>query len=711
MLKKVVLDGGALQRNRYLSCAPFRRLTSPRIFSQRRGFLTVRAGELEQRGVDLRGKYDADTNGAYWDRRPVLTTSRLMQIGSVLGVWYLRSILDKDESTSAARLRSSLTSLGPAFVKIGQVASSRPDVVPPLYLKELEKLQDRIPPFDDSLAFALIESELGQSVKEVFSEISEKPVAAASLGQVYRAKLRSSGVEVAIKVQRPDVVESIALDVYLLRKLAAFIRAWRKLNSNLPLLVDEWASSLFKEVDYQREASNGLRFKQLFGHMKGVYVPHMFTEWTTSKILVMEWVDGVKLRSGIESRRGSSLGNKEDLRLVDVGVRCSLEQMLEEGFYHADPHPGNLMKMQNGLLCYIDFGMMGQINKQTQQALIRATLHLVNREFEALAEDFISLGMLPPGSNRSKIIPALTGVFQAAMATGMNNLSFGDFSEKLGTTMYQYQFQIPPYYTLLVRSLTVLEGIALSSDPSYKVLGAAYPWVARRLLADRSPELRNTLRALLYKSGKFQFSRLETLLLEAIKSPGRTDTFNSELNPDAELEVELRTRPLQFLLKDEGRFVREILLEEIAKGIDAAWRLTVDDLIRNTKNNFMKSITNPSQSLSRLIWNMPTFSEQKDREQIEGLQRLTRAMQEMDVRNHQSGNSISQASNALTWIVREIQTLPQEDRDEALKIPMVLASKVSSRVLARALRTTLGSINQKPQIESRVQRRQSLSGT
>jgi len=131
-----------------------------------------------------------------------------------------------------------------------------------------------------------------------------------------------------------------------------------------------------------------------------------------------------------------------------------LEQMLEEGFYHADPHPGNLMKLSNGLLCYIDFGMMGQINKQTQQALIRATLHLVNREYEALADDFISLGMLPPGSDRSEIIPALTDVFQSVMLSGMGNLSFGDFSEKLGTTMYQYKFQIPPYYTLLVRSLS-----------------------------------------------------------------------------------------------------------------------------------------------------------------------------------------------------------------------------------------------------------------
>ena len=280
------------------------------------------------------------------------------------------------------------------------------------------------------------------------------------------------------------------------------------------------------------------------------------------------------------------------------------------------------MKLPSGLLCYIDFGMMGQINKETQRALIRATLHLVNREYEALAEDFVSLGMLPSSSDRSRIIPALTGVFQSIMVGGMNNLSFGDFSEKLGTTMYQYKFQIPPYYTLLVRSLTVLEGIALASDPSYKVLNAAYPWVARRLLSDKSPELRQTLKALLYKRGTFQFERLEALLLQAVLSPGKADSFHSgtwnQRKPSEKASP--NTRPLQFLLKEEGLFVRDILLDEIAKGIDAAWRLGVDDWIQSTKNNVFSAPTNGAPSTpsfwGQMLMSVPSFSEEKDREQV-----------------------------------------------------------------------------------------------
>jgi len=206
----------------------------------------------------------------------------------------------------------------------------------------------------------------------------------------------------------------------------------------------------------------------------------------------------------------------------------------------------------------------------------------------------------------------------------MGNLSFGDFSEKLGTTMYKFQFQIPPYFTLLVRSLTVLEGIALASDPSYKVLGAAYPWVARRLLSDTSMELRDTLKALLYKSGSFQFDRLEALLLEATKSPGKSDSFASSMAKadDQSNQEVLQLRPLQFLLKEEGKFVRDILLDEIAKGIDAAWRLTVDDLVSAAKNNMMSSFPEANLNgtvaglLDQVFISVPSFSEDKDRHQV-----------------------------------------------------------------------------------------------
>jgi aarF domain-containing kinase len=305
-------------------------------------------------------EYSDAANSEYWSKRPVSVAKRFLQVGSVLGSWFASGRVFGTEGDSkrvaqrAERLRRILTSLGPAYIKIGQALSSRPDVMPPEFLKELETLQDRLPPFPSHKAFATIEAELGRPISDVFSYISEEPVAAASLGQVYRAVLRRDGADVAVKVQRPGVATSIALDILVLRRLAGVVRKWRKFNTDLPGLLDEWATSLFKELDYTSEAANGTRFKALYSNLEGVYVPYMHADLTTQKVLVMEWVDGERLRSAyaaVDSSGFSSSGEadalggsrvatergsmEDDLRLVEVGVRCSLEQLLEHGFYHA----------------------------------------------------------------------------------------------------------------------------------------------------------------------------------------------------------------------------------------------------------------------------------------------------------------------------------------------------------------------------------------
>jgi hypothetical protein len=222
---------------------------------------------------------------------------------------------------------------------------------------------------------------------------------------------------------------------------------------------------------------------------------------------------------------------------------------------------------------------------------LRATLHLVNRDYEKLADDFVALGFLPPGSDRTKVIPALTGVFQVALSQGVSNLSFGDLAGNLGRTMYQFKFAIPSYFTLLVRSLTVLEGIALASDPNYKVLNAAYPWVARRLLTDKTPELKATLRGLLYKQDpddpsaepQFIFERLEALLIQAAKVKELGSMNDPQLSPSppsppppSSSSSPAASSPMKILLGSDGEFIREILLDEVTKGVDAGLRLSFD---------------------------------------------------------------------------------------------------------------------------------------
>ncbi|XP_059069041.1 uncharacterized aarF domain-containing protein kinase At1g71810, chloroplastic isoform X2 [Cryptomeria japonica] len=622
-----------LARTCRVKCFRSENLEETDTFSKYSGYL-FEAGSSE---AELLNEYDATKIGSIYRRRPVLLFRRLLQIGSSFGRWfflrYIDNVLGRSDymfKERAAELRSVLVRLGPAYVKVAQAISSRPasngdlgvgkssqvsskrikqgqgrpppvkhrqgrpssvkhhqeyllpiqhykarhfsqDVVPPAYLEELSLLQDRIAPFSTDIALDIIEEELGLPVEHIFSDISLQPIAAASLGQVYQARLRSNGEIVAVKVQRPGVRAAIALDIFILRLLVGYVRKAVNLNTDLQAVVDEWASSLFREMDYEAEAQNGLRFRQLFGRLPDVVIPKMYKELSSCRVLVMEWVEGQKL------------SEVKDLHLVEVGVYCSLTQLLECGFYHADPHPGNLLRTYDGKLAYLDFGMMGEFNQDLREGLIEACLHLVNREFDDLAGDFITLGLLPPTARMSDVAKALTDVFQNAVSKGVRNIDFGDLSGNLGRTMYKYKFQIPSYFSLVIRSLAVLEGVALSSDPNYKVLSTSYPWIARKILTDNSPQLRSTLQSLLYKDGTFRIDRLESLVSESLRST-TDDTLTGPQKTDNE-SVLMRNRILTFTLSEKGDFVREIFLEELAKGIDAlnrsAFERTASNVIAN----------------------------------------------------------------------------------------------------------------------------------
>ncbi|CAI5465316.1 unnamed protein product [Closterium sp. Yama58-4] len=553
-------------------------------FSRYSGYIARAAGP----GGDEWAEYDARAMADYFRARPLLVARRLAQIGAVMGGWagkrWADAKLGRAEETfqeRAGELRQALVLLGPAFCENrpgcllppeyaeraipaagphstlpSYVSSLRPnapttplflpsgrdptgDVIPPEYVDELSLLQDRIAPFPTRTALDLIEAELGVPVDLLFDQISPSPVAAASLGQVYEARLRAGGQRVAVKVQRPGVRAAIALDIFILRLFAGWLRQYRRLNTDLQAVVDEWATSLFREMDYEMEAQNGIKFAELFGRIDRVVVPRMYPELTTRRVLIMEWIDVrcacsrsiasppyltpspplsplLSLPSSLcmAHTQGQRLADSKDVSLVEVGVYCSLSQLLDYGFYHADPHPGNFLLTRDNRLAYLDFGMMGRMDRDVREAFIRAAVHLVNREFDLLAGDFITLGLLPPGQEMSEVSFALTAIFKDAVSTGIRNISFGSLATQLGQTMYNFKFRLPAYFSLVVRSLSVLEGIALKRDPNYKVIASSYPWIAKKVLTDPSPQLHSTVTNLLFKDGQFRVSRLESLLKE-----------------------------------------------------------------------------------------------------------------------------------------------------------------------------------------------------
>jgi predicted unusual protein kinase regulating ubiquinone biosynthesis (AarF/ABC1/UbiB family) len=498
-----------------------------------------------------------------WQVLQRITTVLQPTLAFVFGLWWdsKRGVVVKNDRRRAVQLRELLTRLGPAYIKIGQALSTRPDLVPPVYLEELTKLQDQLPPFPNEIAYQFIEEELGASAEEVYAELSPQPIAAASLGQVYKGKLKT-GEEVAVKVQRPDLRERITIDLYILRRIAGWVQKnVKRVRSDLVGILDELGDRIFEEMDYIHEGENAERFFQLYGHMKDVYVPKIYWEYTNRRVLTMEWINGTKLTQTEEIKAQGI-----DARyLIEVGVQCSLRQLLEHGFFHADPHPGNLLATTDGKLAYLDFGMMSEIQPPQRYGLIEAIVHVVNRDFEGLAQDYVKLDFLSPDTDLTPIIPAFSRVFADAQGASVAELNIKSITDELSALMYEYPFRVPPYYALIIRSLVTLEGIAIYIDPNFKVLSEAYPYVSKRLLTDPAPQLRISLRDLLFKDGKFRWNRLENLLR------------NARNNEDYDFNLVLN-QGIDFLSSERGAFIRDRLVDEFVNGVNA--------LSKNALHNF-----------------------------------------------------------------------------------------------------------------------------
>ncbi|KAH6778226.1 Protein kinase superfamily protein [Perilla frutescens var. hirtella] len=639
-------------------------------FTQYSGYLF----ELSSSEAESLNEYKISKIAAIYQKKPLILLRRLFQTATTLGRWFALRYYDRITERAdamfevrAAELRKILAQLGPAYIKIAQAISSRPDLIPPSYLDELSLLQDRIAPFSTEVAFDIIERELGLPIDALFSEISPEPVAAASLGQVYQARLRSSGKVVALKVQRPGVRAAISLDILILRFLAGVIRRAGKLNTDL------------QEMDYIKEANNGVKFRQLYGNIKDVVVPEMYIEQTTGRVLTMQWVEGQKL---VEVK---------DLYMIEVGVYCSFNQLLEYGFYHADPHPGNLLRTYDGKLAYLDFGMMGEFKQELRDGFIEACLHLVNRDYDALANDFVTLGLLPPTADKEAVTNALTGVFRDAVAKGVRNISFGDLLGNLGTTMYKYKFRIPSYFSLVIRSLAVLEGIAISSDPDYKVLGNTYPWIARKVLTDSSPKLKSSLQALLYKDGVFRIDRFESLLAESLRARTERALVGKQVEDESKRIIK---QVLSFTLDEKGAFVREILLDELAKGLDALGAATLDSLTSMTANlpfrtSSTSSMTNEDIANLRTLRRLMLLVSELQRTETSAVG--VKEVGSYDIQKQSSDGAALlpyglEYAQEMLPLISAIAELPQDSQQQLLRLPADLAGKLVSRVAARTLR-------------------------
>ena len=523
-------------------------------------------------------KYDPEIISKIYQKNPSRLFKRLWQTLIPIFLYIISVGWDKLtgqlKKESKARFRAKqltnlLVELGPAFVKAGQALSTRPDIIPVVLLEELSELQDQLPGFDGNKAMELIEEDLNKKIDEIFLTIDKEPISAASLGQVHKAVLKNKEI-VAVKVQRPGLREQITLDLYIVRNIAN----WLKNNiglirSDLVALIDELGKRVFEEMDYLNEAENAEKFRNLHLHNSKIAVPKIYKETTSRRVLTMEWIDGTKL-TNLEGVKNLGIDPDE---MIEIGVQCSLEQLLEHGFFHADPHPGNLLALEDGRLCYLDFGMMSEVTRSSRSGLIQAVVHLVNKNFDKLSQDFVKLGFLSEEVNLEPIVPAFQDVFVNAVELGVSKMDFKSVTDDMSGVMYKFPFQLPPYYALIIRSLLTLEGIALSVDPDFKILGAAYPYFARRLMEDPDPQLRESLKEMLFDNKQFKWDRLEDLLSNAAK----------QTNLDLE---KLLDEVINLLFSPKGGFLRD----EIINGLTSQIDLIGLKLLKSVNNYLPKSI-------------------------------------------------------------------------------------------------------------------------
>ena len=574
----------------------------------------------------------------------------------VLFDWFTGLLKDRDRGRQRAReCAELLADLGPAFIKAGQALSTRPDIIPPLLLEELAQLQDQLPGFDSGLAMACIEDDLGAPVDQIYAHLEREPISAASLGQVHRGVLLS-GEKVAVKVQRPGLREQITLDLYIVRNIAAWLNQNIGLiRSDLVALIDELGKRVFEEMDYLNEAANAEKFAALHRHNRRIAVPAIYHQATSRRVLTMEWIDGVKL-TNLEAVRAIGMDPDD---MVQVGVNCSLQQLLEHGFFHADPHPGNLLALADGRLAYLDFGMMSEVSRESRTGLIQAVVHLVNRNFSALSKDFVSLGFLANDVNLEPIVPAFESVFSQAIEMGVSRMDFKAVTDDLSGVMYRFPFRVPPYYALIIRSLVTLEGIALSVDPNFKILGAAYPYFARRLMEDPDPQLRDSLREMLFDGEIFRWQRLDNLITSAASG--------AELDLDGLLD-----QVLDFLFSPHAGLLRQQLVDGLVNQMDAlGWQaalrlsqrlpkqlqppgLRERDPISRSEVELLS--LEPIQRLVVILQQLPGFEPQLL------LKRLPRLLQEPDLRQMGLNLARGLAERGVVRLLRDVLVSPSNRR-------------------------------------------------
>ena len=408
------------------------------------------------------------------------------------------------------RVRMVIEELGTSYIKFAQIAANRPDLLPEELLRELTGFQDNAPLVDKKTIKQILEAEYKRPLRELFEHISYKPLASASIAQVHYARLLG-GREVVLKVQRPDIAEKVMADVAIMMRLAETI------EKRLPQyavyqpveLVKMFQKSIEKEIEFRLEAANTKRFQQLFKDNEDIYVPDVWMEFTTDRVLCMEYIRGIKI-TDVDTLK--SLGFKTE-EIVHKGIGLYFSQVFDHGFFHADPHPGNIFVLKNGKICFIDFGMMGSVTDKDKETLAELLLALSNRDVMGLKSILLKeFTTEKEGINETELEYYIMDFFDSYSHVDIGEIDVGEAMGGLNTLFFDYKISVPPNLLLLLKAMVIIEGLGLKIYPGYNIIENITPYAAKLL------EVKFSGKKLIKKvgSGLVQTSRLIEQLPEDV---------------------------------------------------------------------------------------------------------------------------------------------------------------------------------------------------
>ncbi len=387
------------------------------------------------------------------------------------------------------RLRLAFEELGPSFIKLGQVLACRPDMLPIAYAQELCKLTDSVAPFPFEKAKEIIERDLGAPLDAVFTEFDPAPVAAASIAQVHRAVL-PDGTEVMVKVQRPNIERVITRDISILRGLAGLLEAHvpEMEPYNVPGIVEEFARTINRELDFFMEASNAVQLRKNFEKSSDLYVPRIFPDVSSKRVLFMEKIEGVRIDDfAVLDREGF---DRHDLS--QKGAAAFFQMVFEDGFFHADPHPGNIFVLRDGRLALVDFGIMGRVSEENMDHFARSFLALAKHDYDSLVQQYVGLGFVAEEvvdleRFQRELKEDFRELLEPYYGMKVRQIDFGDYVDRVTQILLRHHLRLPQNLYLIDKALITLEGILKQLDPEFDYLEAAQPYVVDLIKRRRSP--------------------------------------------------------------------------------------------------------------------------------------------------------------------------------------------------------------------------------